>query len=175
MVCFDAKAIFCPFCCVPPSTSQDDNFMFHGNYPLSPPTAQLNHIGDINTSQGYIQTYNNLIKIPNEEILLPCILAMDKTQCDTYSRLAIEPRIVVSYGLMKHSIRSQPVAMRVLGYINHEALHKTDVEDNEVSNVHNNCLMNAQRVPQNVDNYPRSCYHSTTPQHPQNIQHLLLL
>jgi hypothetical protein len=119
---FDAKAVFTSMLSCP-ILNRDENFLFHSNNPFSPPPKNGSFVGDINTSAGYKATYEALVKNPNEDVILPCILSMDKTQCDTYGRLAMEP-ITISYGLMKHQIRSSPLAMRVLGYINHEPLHE---------------------------------------------------
>jgi hypothetical protein len=47
----------------------------------------------------------------------------------------MEP-ITISYGLMKHQIRSSPLAMQVLGYINHEPLHEQE------ESINNNQYMN---------------------------------
>jgi hypothetical protein len=56
-------------------------------------------------------------------MILPSVLAMDRTQVDTFGWLQMEP-INISHGLLKHSARSKPSAMRILGYINHSAAHK---------------------------------------------------
>ncbi len=81
-------------------------------------------ISDINTGRCYLRTYDQLVKNP-EDMLLACILAIDKTTCDIGGggRLSLEP-IVVSYGLMKHDIRKTPLAMRVLGFINTSPIHQ---------------------------------------------------
>jgi hypothetical protein len=50
-------------------------------------------------------------------------MAMDKTQVDTYGRLQMEP-LTMSHGLLKHSIRSKHMAMRILGYICHSPAHQ---------------------------------------------------
>ena len=48
-------------------------------------------------------------------MLLPSILAMDKTHLGLAGRLQMEP-ITISHGLMKHSVRSQPIAMFIWVY-----------------------------------------------------------
>ena len=128
MVYFDAKSVFASLLTCP-ILNRDENFLFHGNSPFAPPPDVISHIGDINTSRGYLDSYHRLVKNPAEDILLPCILAMDKTHCDTFGRLQMEP-ITISYGLMKHSTRSSPMAMRILGYINHSPnIEETHVEE----------------------------------------------
>lgn len=44
----------------------------------------MNYVGDINTTQGYFQSYKALVK-NREDMVLPCVLAIDKTQIDMYS------------------------------------------------------------------------------------------
>ena len=51
-------------------------------------------------------------------MLLPCVMAMDKTHIDMAGRLQMEP-ITISHGLLNHITRRLPSAMRILGYINH--------------------------------------------------------
>ncbi|KAI2503160.1 hypothetical protein MHU86_11263 [Fragilaria crotonensis] len=43
---------------------------------------------------------------------------MDKTHIDMGGRLQMEP-ITISHGLLKHSVCCLPIAIRILGYINH--------------------------------------------------------
>jgi hypothetical protein len=45
-------------------------------------------------------------------------MAMDKTHIDMTGRLQKEPK-TLSHGLLKHVVRLLPIAMRILGYINH--------------------------------------------------------
>ena len=51
-------------------------------------------------------------------MILPSIIAMEKIQVDTSGRLQMEP-LTMSHCLLKHSIRSMHMAMRILGYICH--------------------------------------------------------
>ena len=62
------------------------------------------------------------------DIILPSVLAMDKTHCDMAGRLQMEP-ITISHGLLKHGVRRLPIAMRILGFIN----HTTPSQDPETS------------------------------------------
>ncbi len=103
------------------AVNQDQNYLFNNkNDPECTPFRKPNGavISDIKTGRCYLRTYDQLVKNP-EDMLFPCILAVDKTTCDIGSggRLSLEP-IVVSYGLMKHGIRKTPLAMRVLGFVN---------------------------------------------------------
>ena len=103
--------------------NQDQNYIFNDdNDPDCSTITKPNGgsvISDINTGTAYLKTYNALIKIVEEDMLLPCILAIGKTTCDVGGggHLLLEP-IVISYGLMKHDVRKTPLAMCVLGFIN---------------------------------------------------------
>ena len=99
----------------------DKNYIFHDPdnsdvNPFARPSGSV--LGDINTGKSYLKTYDLLIKKPGD-ILLPCVLAIDKTICNIGGggKLSLEP-IVVSYGLIAHDMRKTPAAMRVLGFIN---------------------------------------------------------
>jgi hypothetical protein len=65
--------------------------------PFLVPSRSTN-IGDINTGRCYRKTYEALVKKKDVDMLLPAIVAMDKTQVDTYGRLQMEP-MTISYGL----------------------------------------------------------------------------
>ena len=88
--------------------------------PFAAPSSTSKTIGDINNGRCYRKTYKALVKNPKVDIILPSILAMDKTHIDLGGRLQMEP-ITISHGLLKHSVRRLPIAMRILGYINHSA------------------------------------------------------
>ena len=60
----------------------------------SPPTSSI--IGDINTGRCYRKTLEALVKNPDVDMILPKVVAMDKTQVDTYGRLQMEPLTIVS-------------------------------------------------------------------------------
>jgi hypothetical protein len=117
MVYFDAREVFASLLSCP-ILNQDESFLFHEQEdPFAEPPIS-DHVGDINTGRCYHETYKALVKKKGLDMLLPSVLAMDKTHLDLAGRLQMEP-ITISHGLLKHSIRSQPIAMRILGYINH--------------------------------------------------------
>jgi proteasome lid subunit RPN8/RPN11 len=85
------------------------------------PSGRLSHVGDINTGRCYRKTYKALVKNKGvEDIILPSILAMDKTHINMAGRLQMEP-ITISHGLLKHTVRRQGVTVRILGYFYHSA------------------------------------------------------
>ena len=51
-------------------------------------------------------------------IILPCVMAMDKTYINMAGWLLMES-VTLSHGLLKHAVRRLPIAMRILGYFNH--------------------------------------------------------
>ena len=119
-VYFNAHAVFSSFLSCP-DLNRDENYIFHDPEnpdvdPFARPSGLV--LGDINTGRSYLKTYDLLVK-KAEDMLLPCVLAIDKTTCDIGGggKLSLEP-IVISYGLMKHNVRKTPAAMRVLGFIN---------------------------------------------------------
>jgi len=129
VVYFDAKEVLHSLLTCP-MLNKDDNYMFHDTRhpdtcnPFAKPDGRI--LSDINTRRSYLKTYDKLIKDPSKDMLLPCILAIDKTHCDSGgSRLQMEP-LTTSYGLPRHNICKDPAAVRILGYINLSPLHKSD-------------------------------------------------
>jgi hypothetical protein len=118
MVFFDASEVFALllFC---PTPNQDKNYLFNdAKDPFVAPLGTSSHIGDINTGCCYRETYKALDKEIGVDVSLLCVMAMDKTHIDMAGRLQMEP-ITLSHGLLKHVVRRLPIAMRILGYINH--------------------------------------------------------
>jgi hypothetical protein len=118
MVYFDARQVFASLLSCR-SLNKDECFMFHEQGdPFAVPDARTSVIGDINSGRCYRETYKKLVKNPQSDMILPCVLAMDKTHIDLPGRLQMEP-ITISHGLLKHEFRRLPIAMRILGYIYH--------------------------------------------------------
>jgi hypothetical protein len=115
-----------------PILNRDENFLFDSpaKDPFVAPTKS-SRIGDINTGRCYRKTYEALVKKKDVDMILPTIIALDKTQVDTYGRLQMEP-MTISHGLTKHSVRSHHTAMRILGYICHTPAHKPNFKDGKV-------------------------------------------
>ena len=104
MVYFNASEVFASLLSCP-TLNKDELYMFHDKQdPFAKPCV-TSDIGDINTGRCYHKTYEALVKRKGVDMILPSILAMDKTQVDTYGRLQMEP-ITISHGLLKHSARS---------------------------------------------------------------------
>ena len=95
--------------------------MIDAKDPFVAPTINDPNIGDIHTGRCYRETYEKLVKRKGVDIVFPSVLAMDKTHIDAPGRLQMEP-ITISHGLLKHSVRRLPIAMRILGYVNHSTL-----------------------------------------------------
>ena len=134
VVYFSAHAVFNSFLSCA-ELNRDKNYIFHDPdnpdvNPFARPCGSV--LGDINTGKSYLKTYDLLIKKP-EDMLLPCVFAIDKTTCDIGGggKLSLEP-IVVSYGLMAHDIRKTPAAMRVLGFINTTPVKERAFQPGEV-------------------------------------------
>jgi hypothetical protein len=75
-------------------------------------------IGDIHTGCCYRKTYKVRVMKFGIDMIPPCVMAMDKAHIDMAGQLQMEPRMI-SHGLLNHTTRRLPSAMRILGYINH--------------------------------------------------------
>ena len=117
MIYFDASEVFASLLSCP-TLNQDANYFFDdAKDPFVAPQASSD-VGDIHTGRCYRKTYEAHVKKFGIDMLLPCVMAMDKTHIDMAGRLQMEP-ITISHGLLNHITRRLPSAMRVLGYINH--------------------------------------------------------
>ena len=114
---FDASAVFASLLSRL-TINQDESFLFHEKKdPFVARNENDPNIGDINTGRCYIETHKVLVKRLGVNIILPSVLATDKTHCDQAGHLQMEPN-TISHGLLKHSVRRLPIAMCILGYIN---------------------------------------------------------
>ena len=140
-VYFEKRQVFASLlsCC---TLNKDECFIFYEQGdPFTVPDAKTSVIGDINSCRCFRKTCKKLVKNPQSDMILPCVLAMDKTHIDLPGRLQMEP-ITISHGLfLKHEFRRLPIAMRILGYIYHGSAsrkaQKVDlhVDYNEAPNV----------------------------------------
>ena len=140
MIYFDAREVFASLLSCP-TINQDENFLFHGREgaPFAEPLRSSN-LGDIDTGRCYRKTHEALVRNPGVDMIFPCIGAMDKTHIDSAGRMQMEP-YTISNGLLNHAVRSQPSAMRILGYINHSTpAHKPEqsIDSVEYRNEFNN-------------------------------------
>ena len=101
MIYFDASKVFASLLSCP-TINQDKHFLFHDQKdPFAVPSKTAD-VGDINTSRSYRKTHKSLVKNPDTDIILPCILAMDKTHIDLAGHLQMEP-ITISHGEMEET------------------------------------------------------------------------
>jgi hypothetical protein len=70
----------------------------------------------IHTGCCYRKTYKAHVKKFGIDMLLPCVMAMDKTHIGMAGQLKMEPT-TISHGLSTHIMRRLPSAMHILGYI----------------------------------------------------------
>ena len=92
MVYFDARQVFASLLSCR-SLHKDKRFTFHeqSRDPFAVPDARTSVIGDINSGRCYRETYKKLVKNPQSDMILPCVLAMDKMHIDLPGRLKMEP------------------------------------------------------------------------------------
>jgi hypothetical protein len=84
-----------------PLLNRNENYLFDSpaKDPFVGPISSSTTIGDINAGRCYRKTYEALVKKPGVDMILPSIMAMDKTQVDTYGWLQMEP-LTMSHGLL---------------------------------------------------------------------------
>ena len=117
MIYFDAREVFALLLSCPTLNQDTNYYVDDAKDPFVAPQASSD-VGDIHTGRCYRKPYGALIKKFGIDMLLPCVIAMDKTHIDMAGRLQMEP-ITISHGLLNHIMHHLPSAMRILGYINH--------------------------------------------------------
>ena len=75
-------------------------------------------LAEVNSGFWYQQAYNNMIKDPNNEFLMPIIFAMDKT-ISSPDNLHVY-LIMFTTSIFKRHIRNKSIAWKPLGYISIE-------------------------------------------------------
>ena len=112
MVFFVASEVYASLLLCP-TLNQDKNYLFdNAKDPFVAPLGMSSHVGDIKTGCCYRKTYKTLVKEIGVDVILPCIMALDKTHIDMAGRLQMEP-ITLS-----HVVCRPPIAMPILRYIN---------------------------------------------------------
>ena len=96
--------------------NQMSNLVVNTNDPFSKYISSTGKLGEVNSGHWYHQAYNNLVKDPNKDFLLPIIFAMDKTTISSTAGLHVYA-IMFTTTLFKRSIRNQANAWQPLGYI----------------------------------------------------------
>ena len=69
----------------------DDDYLFFGDDPFSPPPDDLDYIGDINTGLAYTEMYAKLITKPGKQVLLPVIFYIDGAATGQFAHLPVTP------------------------------------------------------------------------------------
>jgi len=107
---------------------QDEDYLFHNNNPFSPPPQQFLNVGDINTGLAYRKTYEQLIKDPTKQVLLPIIFYMDGTITGQYDHLPIEI-LKFTVGIFNAKTRDKVHAWRNLGYVTKFLKEETEAKE----------------------------------------------
>jgi len=94
---------------------KDEDFLYFDDNPFAPPPDDLEHIGDINTGESYIQTHKRLITKPNQ-ILVAIPLYIDGAVTGQFDKLQVEA-LKMTLGILNRKARDKEHAWRSLGYV----------------------------------------------------------
>ena len=94
---------------------QDEDYLFFNNDPLSKPPENILHIGDLNTGNAYLKTYERRITKPNQ-VLLAVPFYIDGANTGQFTDLPITA-LKLSLGIHNRKARERPEAWRCLGFI----------------------------------------------------------
>jgi len=138
LVCHDAKAQIVSLL-TDPRFLDEDYLFFNPDNPLEGPPEEWTHVSDINTGRAYRETWKEVIKDPEKEMLLPVMFYMDAAVAGNYDSLPIEA-VKMGLGLYNGKTRDLEFAWRPIGYITHflkedtqgiDILHETEHMDAE--------------------------------------------
>ena len=114
IVWHDAKAAMVSLLTDPRIT--DEDYLFFGDNPCSPPPEKLNYIEDLNTGKAYLKTYKKLIDDPSKQVLLPVIFYIDGANTGQFADLPVTA-VKFSLGIFTRKARDKEYCWRILGYI----------------------------------------------------------
>lgn len=100
---------------VNPNVSKKDYLFFNDN-PFAPPPEDLDYVADLNTGRSYRETWKELIKHPERQILLPIVLYMDGATTGQFVDLELTP-VKIALGIFTSKARDKAEFWKPLGYI----------------------------------------------------------
>ena len=106
----------------------DDDYLFFDDNPFAPPPDEFRVLGDINTGLCYRKTYNEMIKDPSKEVLLPIIFYMDSAITAKDDQLPIES-LQFTLGIFNANTRDKAHAWRNIGYVKKHLVEETQAKD----------------------------------------------
>ena len=118
----DAKAVMVSLLTDPRIT--DEDYLFFGNDPCSPPPSHLNYVGDLNTGKAYLKTYKRLITNPSKQILLPVVFYIDGANTGQFADLPVTA-VKFSLGIFTRKARDKDHCWSILGYLPAVSKHKS--------------------------------------------------
>ena len=93
----------------------DDDYAYFNNDPLAPPPRGLDYVGDINTGQAFINTYDELIDQPNQQ-LLGVIFYIDGAATGQFADLPVTA-LKMTLTCFTRVARMKPHCWAILGYV----------------------------------------------------------
>ena len=84
----------------------DEDYLFFGDDPCSPPPRHLNYIGDLNTGKAHLKTYKRLITDPSKQILLPVVFYIDGANTGQFADLPVTA-VKLSLGIFTRKAREK--------------------------------------------------------------------
>lgn len=107
---------------------EDEDYLFFNDDPFAPPPKQFTTVGDINTGLAYRKSYDELITIPNRQVLLPIIWYLDGAVTGMYDHLPIEA-LKFTVGILNSRARDKAFVWKNLGYVTKFLGEETEAKD----------------------------------------------
>ena len=127
----------------------DEDYLFFGDNPHSPPPEKLNYIEDLNTGKAYLKTYNKLIVDPSKQVLLPVIFYIDGANTGQFADLPVTA-VKFSLGIFTRKARDKDYCWRILGYIPAVNKHKSKGRRFMKESGHVDSLLTQNNLPEDV-------------------------
>ena len=99
-----------------PRFNWNDFLFFDDDNPFAPPPENISTIGDINTGEAYLKTYEKLITNPKRQLLVPILFYIDGAVTGQYDKLKVES-LQFCPGILNYKAREQSYAWAELGYV----------------------------------------------------------
>ena len=91
------------------------DYLFTNKNPFAPPPDQVQYLEDLNTGAAYLKTYKDLIKKPNQ-VLLMVVLYIDGATTGQFTNLPVTA-LKISLGFHTREARDKNKAWREMGWI----------------------------------------------------------
>ena len=103
---------------------RDEDYLWFGDNPISPPPDSQDYIGDLNTGKAHAESYHKCITQPGKQVLLPVLFYIDGASTGHFADLPITA-VKISLGIFTRKAREKDYFWKTLGFLPKPSKHKS--------------------------------------------------